>query len=425
MDAEVIIVGAGIAGLTCARRLEENGQAALIVEASDDVGGRVRTDEIDGFLVDRGFQVFLQAYPEARRFLDYDALDLRAFKPGALIWTGERFERAVDPRQDLIAGIKSAGAHFGRLSDKARLAKLWSQLDWLDNEGISSAVEPKSTREALEEYGFGPEIIQRFLRPLFAGAMVDPRLENSSVLFDFIFRMFGAGKTSVPAHGMRAIPRQLAAKLTHSDIRLQSPVERVDRGRVTLESGEELTADHVVVATDGPAACELLGELDTCRMRPSTTVYFTADEPPYDEHLLALDGTGVGPINSLTVLTNVAPEYAPAGQVLISASVLGVPDDEKKLVARCRAQLSRWFDDVGGWEHLRTYVIERSLPAQTPDIMPPVHKSVEIDDGLYVCGDHRDTASINGAMLSGRRVAETIMDIEARVPSGQRPERRG
>lgn len=412
MEADVIIVGAGLAGLTCARRLEQSGSSALIVEASDDVGGRVRTDEVDGFLLDRGFQVFLEAYPQARRFLDYGALDLQPWKRGALIWTGQRFEHIADPLSDPASGLKSVFADIGGLADKARLAKLWSKLALLHREGVSAPQNPQSTLEALRSFGFGEAIIERFLRPLFGGAMLDPNLDNSSVLFDFIFEMFSAGKTSVPAGGMQAIPRQLASRLERSEIRLDSPVRRVEPGGVELEGGERLAAADVVVATDGPRACQLLEDiesLDTCEMRPSTTVYFAAAEPPIDDRLLMLDGTGRGPVNSLSIITNVAPQYGDGERALISASILEERDDDQ-LVAECRAQLSEWFDGVGDWEHLRTYVIAKSLPVQTPDVMPPIRKEVFIEQGLYVCGDHRDTASINGAMLSGSRVAEAILE---------------
>lgn len=426
MDADVIIVGAGLAGLTCAKRLEEGNQSALIVEASDSVGGRVRTDEVDGFLLDRGFQVFLEAYPEAKRFLDYDALDLQSFKRGAMIWTGEKFTLLGDPRKDIIGGLKAAVSDVGGIADKAKLAKLWSKLELVKHNGISTDGKRQTTQQALREFGFSDHMIERFMRPLFGGAMVDPGLDNSSVLFDFIFEMFGAGDTSLPALGMQSVPRQLATSLTRTDIRLNSPVARVARGEVELEDGDVLEADHIVVATDGPAACELIDGLETCEMRGSTTVYFTAPKAPYDENILALNGTHRGPINSLTVVTNTAPAYGDGRRALISGSVLRIVEDEEKLVAQCRAQLSRWFGGVADWEHLRTYVLHKSLPKQEPDTMPPVHKSLDMGDGVWVCGDHRDTASINGAMLSGRRVAEAILEANRRgfiVPPDAEPPR--
>ncbi|QDG53474.1 FAD-dependent oxidoreductase [Persicimonas caeni] len=410
MNADVIIVGAGLAGLTCAKRLEEQGRSALILEASDGVGGRVRTDEVDGFLLDRGFQVFLEAYPETQRFLDYKALDLQRFKRGAMIWTGEKFTRLGDPRKDVIGGIKAAVSDVGGLADKAKLAKLWSKLELVKANGISSKGKHQTTLEALRDFGFSEHMIERFMRPLFGGAMVDPELENSSELFDFIFSMFGAGDTSLPALGMDSVPKQLATSLTRSDIRLDTRVARVAKGEVELDDGDVLEAEHIVVATDGPAACELIDGLETCEMRGSMTVYFSAPEPPYDENILALNGTHRGPINSLTVVTNTAPAYGDGRRALVSGSVLRVVEDEEKLIAQCRAQLSRWFHGVADWEHLRTYVLHNSLPRQAPDTMPPVHKSLDMGHGVWVCGDHRDTASINGAMLSGRRVAEAIVE---------------
>jgi predicted NAD/FAD-dependent oxidoreductase len=418
MGEEVIIVGAGLAGLTCARRLEQSGRSALIVEASDDIGGRVRTDEVDGFLLDRGFQVFLEAYPQAQHFLDYDSLDLKSWKRGALIWTGHKFEYFGDPRHNPAGGLKSALADIGGFSDKARLVKLWTRLEILGGAGVSDERKPQSTLEALREFGFHDGIIDRFLRPLFGGAMVDPDLDSSSMLFDFIFEMFSEGQTSLPSGGMQSIPRQIASQLTDTEIRLESPVGRVRPGMVELEDGERIEADVVVIATDGPGACELLDTLETCEMRPSTTVYFTAPEPPLDDRLLILNGSGQGPINSLSIITNVVPEYGDGRRALISGSILGERDDDQ-LIAECRSQLSAWFDDIADWEHLRTYVIAKSLPAQTPDVMPPLHKDVFVEEGLYVCGDHRDTASINGAMLSGRRVAEAILEETRRIDVGR------
>lgn len=409
MDAEVIIVGAGLAGLTCATRLEEDNQGALIIEAADAVGGRVRTDQVDGFRLDRGFQVFLEAYPETQRFLDYDALDLKPFMRGALIWNGEKFSHVGDPRADLIGGIKAMFSGFSGLSDKARLAKLWSKLELVKSDGISTDGKRQTTLQALRSFGFSEHMIERFMRPLFGGAMVDSNLDNSSVLFDFIFQMFGAGGASLPAHGMQSVPDQLADGLTRSEIRLDTRVERLSPGKVELDDGTVLEAEQIVVATDGSTACELIDGLETCEMRGSTTIYFTAPDAPYEENILALNGTHRGPINSLTVVTNTAPAYGDGRRALICGSVLRVERREEKLIAQCRAQLSRWFGDVSDWEHLRTYVLEKSLPKQEPDTMPPVHKSVDMGNGIYVCGDHRDTASINGAMLSGRRVAESIL----------------
>ena len=413
MGQEVIIVGAGLAGLTCAVRLEEEGWGALILEASDDVGGRVRSDWVDGFTLDRGFQVFLEAYPEAKRFLDYESLELRPFERGALVWTGEGFERLGHPLHDPVGGVRGAMANVGNLRDKARVAKLWAKIELLHADGISSPHDDRTTARALRDFGFSDAIIDRLLRPLFGGAMVDPHLDNSSLLFDFIFRMFGAGRTSVPSRGMQAIPRQLAARLKQTEVRLRTPVSAVGPGQVELADGQRLEADHVVVATDGPTACELVDGLTTCEMRPSASVYFAAPRSPLNKPLLVLNGTHQGPINSLAVHTEAAPRYGPGDRALVCGSILGRPSHEDELVGRCRAQLSRWFDDVGRWEHIRTYAIERSLPVQTPEVMPPVQKHVYFGEGVYVCGDHRDTASINGAMGSGRRVAEAIVGAQS------------
>ena len=226
-------------------------------------------------------------------------------------------------------------------------------------------------------------------------------------------RLVAEGETAVPARGMGAIPGQLAEPLPAESIRLNAPVESAEPGRVTLRGGDVLSARAVVVATDGPAAARLLGGLiDAPKSRSVCGLYFAADESPLKEPIVVLDGDGRGPVNHLAVPSDVAPSYAPPGSALISASVLGAPpQDDVALEAAVRDQLTDWFGPaVRRWRHLRTYRIEHALPARLPPALEPVDRRVRFGASLFVCGDHRDTASIEGALVSGRRAAQALVE---------------
>ena len=400
----VVVVGAGLAGLSCATVLHDAGVAVRVVEASDGVGGRVRTDVVDGFLLDRGFQVALTAYPEMHRQLDMDALDLQAFDPGALVWRDGEGSAVSDPFRMPTSVFSTVFAPIGSLFDKARIALLRFRLR-RPHPARLLAGDDVTTRRALSDDGFSDTIVRRFFRPLVGGIQLDPDLNDSRRMFDIIFRMLSDGDSAVPATGMQAIPEQLAARLPDGAIDLNRRVTAVADDSVTTEDGETIPAAAVVVATEGPAAAELLG-LDHVPSKSAGCVYFGADTAPVDSKLVVLDGTGDGPVLNVAVMSNVCPGYAPAGRHLIAAALPAVCEGD--LEAMARDQLRGWWgDQVDGWDHLATYRIPHGQPGQAPPFSPK--QPVRLDDGRFVCGDHRDTASIQGAMYSGRRCAEAVL----------------
>jgi phytoene dehydrogenase-like protein len=406
--APVIVVGAGLAGLACARRLAERGLAVQLLEAGDGVGGRVRTDQVDGFLLDRGFQVLLTAYPEARSVLDYRGLELHRFDPGVLVRTGGRFVRLTDPVRRPGAALATALAPIGTPLDKLRFAAMRRRVTSVPLAGLFRSPDT-SAREALAAAGFSDRIIERFFAPLSGGTMLDRGLTASRRMFDFVFRMFAVGDLVLPTRGMGAIPEQLATRLAPGTVQLGVTVDAVEPGAVTLAGGERRPARAVVVATDGPTAARLLGLADPGSVAVSC-VYFAAEEAPIDEPLIVLDGEGDGPVNNLCVPSEVAPTYAPPGASLVSAAVLGAHHDEAALVSAVRAQLEQWFGAaVRSWRHLRTYRIEHARPEQPPGRLEPPERPVRVRPGLYAAGDHLDNASINGAMVSGRRAADAVL----------------
>ncbi|WP_439630203.1 NAD(P)/FAD-dependent oxidoreductase [Gemmata sp.] len=408
MTNDVVIVGAGLAGLCCARELHRRGVRFRLLEAADGVGGRVRTDVVDGFRLDRGFQVFLTSYPEAQQVLDYPALRLKSFLPGALVRAGGAFHTLTDPWRRPVAAVRSLLAPVGSLSDKLRVARLRSRA--LKGSVADRFRDPETTTlEALKGNGFSDTMIERFFRPFLGGIFLEPELSTSSRMFQFVFRMFSRGEACLPADGMEAIPRQLAAGLPPESIRLGARVERVGPDAVRLDTGEELRARAVVVATEGAAAARLLGGDIPAAAQGVTCLYFAAPRPPVARPVLVLNGEGRGPVNNLCVPTAAAPTYGPAGASLVSATVLGTPPDEDRLRAEVREQLAGWFGPaVGDWLHLRTYRIPYALPRQAPPALAEPERPVRWRPGVYVCGDHRDNASINGAMVSGRRAAEAV-----------------
>jgi phytoene dehydrogenase-like protein len=411
MAHDVLIIGAGLSGLCCARSLQQAGLTVLVLEASDGVGGRVRTDTVEGFRLDRGFQVFLTSYPEAARVLDYPALDLRAFEPGALVRTGGRFRPLTDPWRRPLRGIRSLLSPVGTLADKWRIARLRSRV-------LRGTVEDQlalpetTTLAALREFGFSEAMIGQFFRPFLGGVFLERELETSSRMFRFVFRMLARGEACLPAEGMGAIPRQLASRLPPGTIRLGARAVGVGPGQVRLASGEVLESRAVVVATEGPAAAAILGDLPPPAFQGVTCVYFAAERSPVNEPILVLNGEGEGPVNNLCVPSVVAPSYAPPGAHLVSATVLGNPSiDDAEVVSRVREQLTGWFGPaVRSWRHLRTYRIPFALPRQVPPALAEIERPVRWAERVYVCGDHRDTASIHGAMVSGRRAAEAIRE---------------
>ena len=414
----VLIVGGGLAGLCCAKALSAAGLPCTILEAGDAVGGRVRTDPVDGFLLDRGFQVYLDSYPEAKRVLDHAALDLQNFQAGALVKLAGRDDPVplVDPLRVPKKSLKTAVSPAATFGDKWHVATLRARVGRGEAEAVLD--EPAgSTQQYLRDYGFSETVIESFFRPFYGGVFLDGSLATSSRLFLWLFRLFATGNACLPARGMGEIPRQIAASLT-AEVRLDTAVESVDGREVTLGGGKKVSGRAVVVATEATAAAGLLegrlpGDFNARAPQSSTTLYFAADAAPTGENLILLNGTGdKGPVNTVADLTAAAPTYAADDRTLLSVSVLGETDaDDAALEASVRTHLAKLLPaaDVGAWRHLKTYRIAYSLPDSRPPALEKPHKSTDVGGGLFLCGDHRDTASINGAMLSGRRAAEAVV----------------
>jgi len=409
-QVDVCVVGAGLAGLACARALTFRGVECAVLEASDGVGGRVRTDRVDGFLLDRGFQVALTGYPELHHQLDVPRLRLQRFEPGALVRVGARFHRVSDPLRRPGHLLSTLFAPIGTPLDRVRLLRLLVDVQRGAAADLLRRPESpecdRSTLEELDARGFSDGMIDEFFVPLFGGIQLDPQLEVSSRRFAVVLRMLAGGDAALPAAGMGAIPEQLAADLPKGVVHLGARVVALEGTTAIVDGADPVHARAVVVATEGPVAAQLLGLPDP-GSRPAGCVYFAAERAPRPETLVMLDADRSGPANDVAVMSNVAPTYAPPGRALVAAQVIGsIERDELELDVR--RQLRDWFGgEVDGWEHLRTYRIAHGHPDQRPGFS--ARRAVRLGGGRFVCGDPRDTAAIQGALFSGKRTAAAVL----------------
>jgi len=408
MTPHVLIIGAGLSGLNCALELQKKDIPFTILDSSDAVGGRIRTDNIDGFRLDRGFQIFLTAYPEARAVLDYDELNLHSFRPGAMVRLNGKFRLLSDPLrrpQDVFSTLFSG---VGTLRDKLKVAMMRRTQD-----GSMSTGPETSIMEKLQTtWGFSAGMIDSFFKPFLGGITLDENLGTSSRFFDFVMGMFTKGKASFPAGGMQAIPEQMAAKLPAESIILKARVTAINGSHeVILEDGRRFEGSHVVLATGMTDALALDPGATERTWNGTTCHYFAADAAPFNEPVLLLNGEpgrSSGSVNSIVVPSNVAPGYAPKGQHLICLSSIGVDEsDASKHRERVLTEAASWFgDEVSTWRHLQTYRITHALPRM--DTLPDSPPIRVLDSGIIQCGDHLSTSSINGALASGRHAADHL-----------------
>jgi protoporphyrinogen oxidase len=331
----VIIVGGGLAGLSCALYLQKENIPFVLLEGSDALGGRVRTDMVNGFLLDRGFQIFLTAYPEAKEILDYESLQLQSFYPGAMIWANGSMHKVADPFRRPIDAVGSILNPIGSLGDKLKMAGLQESTLHSNKSSVATisdtSREETTTLSRLARIGFSSNMTEKFFRPFFSGIYLEPDLQTSSLMFDFVFKMLAQGDNTLPSRGMQSIPTQMASQLPSEKICLLHKVAMVEGNSVKLSTGETFTGKAVVIATEEPMRNHLLGKDTKVNFRSQTCIYFTADKAPFDDPILVLDGEGSGPVNNFVVPSNVASTYAPPGKALMNAVVTGDPnfsDDE-------------------------------------------------------------------------------------------------
>lgn len=402
---DVVVVGAGLAGLRAATRLAEAGRDVVVLEANDAVGGRERTDIVDGFRLDLGFHVLNPAYPAVRRWVDIDALSLRRFPVAVGVRLDDRVARLAHPLRHPSSLPTTLASGLVHPADVAALAR------WVGPTMLSARAAKRGRDVSLDEgwdrAGLRGPLREAVLEPFLAGVLADDRQRTSDAFVRLLIRSFALGRPGVPAAGIGALPAQLAdtARRAGVGIRLShravSTRRRASGWHIGVEGRDAVTArtlvlatglDHALVAPPPPA-------------RGLQTWWFAADEAPSGDAALRVDGRGRGPIVNTAVVTNTAPTYAPRGQHLIQATCVMPSAATEDII---RSQLAGiWNADTRPWRLLRRDDIVRALPRQDPPLR--LRRPVRLDDGRYVAGDHRDTASIQGALVSGQRAAEALL----------------
>ena len=413
-DADVLIIGAGMTGLTAALKLRRRGLTVRVLEATDRVGGRIKTDRVDGYLLDRGFQVLLTQYPETRKWLDYDALDLKAFDPGAFVLNRRGKHQIMDPSRKPTAAFRTLLAPVGGLPDKFKMLSLKTRLQSMSLEDIFAQPEV-STLTAIQEYGFSEQMLRNFFQPFMAGIFLEHGLTTSRREFDFVFKMFSEGDTAVPALGMEEIPRQLATQLPPDAVLFNKPVRNLSEQTVTTDQGETFRAPNILVATEPTSFVSRYfpGGKKEIEYRSTTQVYLTADTPPFTKPLIALNARDNRLVNNLCVMNQVAPEYAPPGKQLISAAIVGKPQaSDEELVSQVKEEMSYWFgEQTQAWQFLKTYRVEYALPGQDQVVHNLDSGRAKLRDGLYAAGDYQLNGSINAAIRAGHQVADIMAEV--------------
>ena len=413
-QTKIYIIGAGISGLVAAIELEKSGFSPIILEGSDALGGRVKTDEVDGFLLDRGFQVLLTAYPEARHYLDFQALNLKYFEPGAVIFDEIESFVITDPLRNPLKIVGMAFSKVGSLLDKVKMFSLTQSLKRKSVEEIFAS-EAVPTLQYLKSYGFSDQIISYFFKPFFRGIFLESELNTSSRMFEFVFKMFSIGHAAVPAKGMGEIPKMLRQQLSRTQIYFDKKVKAVHQGHIELVNGESLVADRIIIATQPDQVMEQL-QGQFAKPKYVTNCYFTTQKSFMARPMIGLIPGEGRLVNNVVFMDDVSDDYAPKDRSLLSVTVLDHSLSERELIKAIQAELERISGIKGEYfKYLKTYEIPYALPTVDDMKYQIAFTETKITDHVFLAGDYLLNGSINGAMTAGRLAAEGV--IHSLIPT--------
>jgi protoporphyrinogen oxidase len=404
-NSQIVIIGAGVSGLICALELEKAGYAPTIIDRSDRIGGRVQTDHIDGFILDHGFQVLLTEYPAARKYLDFEGLDLKKFLPGAVIFHQGKGSKFGDPLRHSSFLFSTAMSSAGTLGDKIKVYKLAKILRRKNVKSIFQE-EEITTLEYLKKYGFSDRMIQQFFRPFFAGIFLEPKLSTSSRMFEFVYKMFSSGHAALPADGMQAIPDQIKRKLTNTQFLMGKKVKNVSENKIIFNNGETMLADRIIIASD-PAF--LLDEYkrSSTQWKGCTNLYYTAPKSMLRAPIIGLIPSLDSLVNNFHYVTDILDRKEAH---LLSVTVVKSNDlDDQSLIEQVKKDLKK-HAGIEGLKFLKLYHIPRSLPSLQNIKYAPDENKLKISDQVYLAGDYLANGSLNAAMESGKVAAKMVLE---------------
>ena len=407
-DQKIYIIGAGLSGLVAALELEKAGFSPIILESTDKVGGRMKTDQVDGFLLDHGFQVLLTSYPEVKKYLNLPALNLKTFDPGAVIFDEKDSYIISDPLRNPLKVVGMAFSRVGTFLDKVKMFTLTQELKKKSIEDIFN--EPSlPTLQYLKNYGFSDQIISNFFKPFFRGIFLEKHLNTSSRMFEFVFKMFSIGHAAIPEKGMQEIPNMLRQQLGSTQIYFNTPVEKIEGNLISLKNGETLEADRILICTQPDKVMpQMQGQFSNPKQ--VINLYFSLQKSFMARPMLGLIPGEGHLINNLVFMDDVSSAYSSSDRSLLSVSVLETELDEKELIKKVQEEL----EHISGiksdfFKFLKSYYIRYALPT-IDDLKASIPiTECKITDHVFLGGDYLLNGSINAALTSGRLVAESVV----------------
>ncbi|WP_439151288.1 FAD-dependent oxidoreductase [Winogradskyella sp.] len=409
-DYKIHIIGAGISGLIAAKTLEENGYSPTIIESTNTVGGRVKTDIVDGYQLDHGFQVLLNAYSKAKEHLDLEALNLQKFLPGAVIFNNKKAKTIGDPLRDLSLLIPTLTANIGSISDKLKILKLNTALKKKSIADIFKT-ESQTTLDYLKAKGFTNIIIDEFFRPFFSGIFLEPDLRTSSRMFEFVYKMFGEGLAVLPKDGIVAISNQLKDGLKHTTIKFNNKVKQVNDKSIVLKNGEVIKTHFTIIAT---MANNLVPNLNDQKQiwKSCYNLYFETEQRNIKQPLIGLIADKEALINNIFFHNSLETTSKGKNELLSVTVVKSHKLNEEDLIKHVRQELHTYCD-IKTLKFIKCFHIKNALPDLKYlqyDISPT---ETQLKPTVYLAGDYLLNGSLNAAMLSGERAAQgLIMSLE-------------
>jgi hypothetical protein len=400
------IIGAGVSGLIAAKTLESKGYAPVLIDASDRAGGRLKTDIVQGYQLDHGFQVLLSNYEAAQKHLDFEALDLQKFKAGACIFKQQKPTYFGDPLRDISLLLSTATASVGRISDKLKIFGLTRYLYKKSVEAIFESPEI-STLEYLKQYGFSSSIIHYFFRPFFSGIFLENDLYTSSRMFEFVFKMFGEGSALLPKSGIEAIPKQLVQQLDKSQFRWNCRVSRVEDQAILLESGEVIPTDYTLIATESSPLLNI--KQAPVRWKSCQCLYFLCPTRTIKKPFIGLVPQQDSLINNIFYHNSLATSTAGAAQLLSVTIVKKHRLSQNELLQKVQAELHRYCG-ISQTTFLKRYVLDKALPQLEDLCYQKGAADIRYSNRIFLAGDVQLNGSLNAAMMSGEMAANALID---------------